>query len=243
MERAKRFDSVIFDLDGTLWDATEVTAAAWAEVLRRHPDVKPAVYPDLNAIRLYMGRTCEEMARILFPDLPFSEAFALMEESCAFENEWLPVRGGKLWPGVPETLAELKKKGYRLSVVSNCQEGYIEAFLDAHRFRDLFEDFESSGRTGHGKADNIREVIRRGALSSPVYVGDTCLDADGAHAAGIPFVYCRYGFGETFGRQKARRFEYAADRFRDLPSVLESDPCASCPSDSFGTTAAPDGDN
>ena len=225
-----RFDGVIFDLDGTLWDATEVTAAAWTEVLRRHPDVTPAVYPDLAAVRLYMGRTCEEMAGILFPSLPFADAFALVEESCAYENEWLPKHGGKLWPDVPETLAAMKEAGYRLSVVSNCQEGYIESFLDAHRFRDLFEDFESSGRTGHGKAYNIREVIRRGRLSSPVYVGDTCFDADGAHEAGIPFVYCRYGFGETFGRQKAERYEYAVDRFGELLPLLEN-------------AAAPDADN
>ena len=220
----KRFDSVIFDLDGTLWDATGVTAATWVEVLGRHPDVTPAMKLDRNAVCRYMGLTNEELAGIFFPSLPYEAAFALMQESCALENEWLPVRGGILWPGVEETLRALKEEGYRLFVVSNAQDGYIESFLTAHRFWDLFEDRESSGRTGHGKAENIRDVILRRGLNSPVYVGDTVSDAEGAHGAGIPFVYCRYGFGETFGRGRTADYEYAVDRFdrygrRDLQGV------------------------
>ena len=218
----KRFDSVIFDLDGTLWDATGVTADTWVEVLARHPDVTPAMPLDRDAVCRYMGLTNEELAGIFFPSLPYETAFSLMEESCALENEWLPVRGGILWPGVAETLERLKNEGYRLFVVSNAQDGYVESFLTAHRFWDLFEDRESSGRTGRGKADNIRDVIRRRGLNAPVYVGDTISDAEGAHGAGIPFVYCRYGFGETFGRGRTDDYEYAVDRFDELPELLDN---------------------
>ena len=217
-----RFDSVIFDLDGTLWDATAVTAETWVEVLARHPDVRPALPLDREAVRRYMGLTNEELAGIFFPALPYEEAFALMNESCALENRWLPERGGELWPGVPETLAALREEGYRLFVVSNAQDGYIEAFLTAHRLWDVFEDFECSGRTGRGKAENILDVIRRRELRAPVYVGDTLSDEEGARGAGIPFVYCRYGFGETCGRGRCSRFDYAVDRFSDLPNVLRA---------------------
>lgn len=218
----KRFDSVIFDLDGTLWDATGVTAETWVEVMRRHPEITPAVPLDRDSVCRYMGLTNEELAGIFFPALPFEEAFALMGESCALENEWLPVRGGVLWPGVPETLARLRRDGYRLFVVSNAQDGYVEAFLTAHRLWDVFEDRESSGRTGRGKAENILDVIRRRDLHSPVYVGDTVSDRDGARGAGIPFVYCRYGFGESFGRGRVDDWDMAVDRFSDLPEVLEA---------------------
>lgn len=225
-----RFDSVIFDLDGTLWDATGVTAGTWVEVLRRHPDVQPALPLTRDTVCRYMGLTNEELPGIFFPTLPYEKAFALIEESCALENERLPVRGGTLWPGVPETLEKLREDGYRLFVVSNAQDGYVEAFLTAHRFWGVFEDHESSGRTGRGKADNIRDVIRRRGLASPVYVGDTVSDEEGAREAGIPFVYCRYGFGESFGRGKANRYDMAVDRFADLPAVLET---AAVPGKSF----------
>ena len=210
------FDSLIFDLDGTLWDASSVTAETWREVLSRHPDVTPALPLDRDAVCRYMGLTNEELAGIFFPTLPFEEAFALMRESCDLENRWLPERGGILYPGVPETLAALKAEGYRLFVVSNAQDGYIESFFTAHGFWDLFEDRESSGRSGKGKAENIRDVIRRRGLRRSAYVGDTVSDRDGARGAGIPFIYCLYGFGEVWGRGRTEDYDAAIARFADL---------------------------
>ncbi|MBR4204025.1 MAG: HAD family hydrolase [Clostridia bacterium] len=219
----KKFDGVLFDLDGTLWDASSVTAQTWVEVLARHLDVKATVELNRESVCRYMGLTNEELAGIFFPALSFQEAFSLMEESCALENLWLPERGGILYPGVPETLALLKEAGYRLFVVSNAQDGYIESFLTAHRLWDVFEDRESSGRSGKNKAENIRDVMNRRGVERGVYVGDTVSDAEGAHGAGIPFVYCLYGFGETWGRGKTDDYEYAVSRFADLPQILEQD--------------------
>ena len=48
-------DGVIFDLDGTLWDATEVTAETWVEVLKNHPEVKPKLPLDIHTIKKYMA--------------------------------------------------------------------------------------------------------------------------------------------------------------------------------------------
>lgn len=214
------YDSVIFDLDGTLWDASSVTAETWIEVLRRHPGLSCKVELNAHNVKTYMGLTNEELAGIFFPDLPFDDAFALMRESCALENEWLPVRGGTLYPHVRETLEQLKKNGYRLFIVSNCQDGYIEAFLDAHRMRDVIEDWECSGRTKLPKSDNIRDIIRRNALNSSVYVGDTISDSSAARKAQIPFIYCRYGFGEAYRRGKTDDYDAAVETISTLPSLL-----------------------
>ena len=59
-----------------------------------------------------------------------------MDEMCSYENEYLSIHGGTLYPGLEDTLKELKKN-YRLFIVSNCQSGYIEAFLHAHIIRKL----------------------------------------------------------------------------------------------------------
>ena len=48
-------DGVIFDLDGTLWDATEVTAETWVEVLKKHPEVKPKLPLDIHTIKNTWG--------------------------------------------------------------------------------------------------------------------------------------------------------------------------------------------
>ena len=104
------------------------TAGNGEDVPRRHPELRPAVPLDRDTVCRYMGLTNEELAGIFFPSLPYETAFSLMEESCALENEWLPVRGGILWPGVEDTLVQLKTEGYRLFVVSNAQDGYVEGF-------------------------------------------------------------------------------------------------------------------
>ena len=226
----RRFDGVLFDLDGTLWDATEVTEKTWVEVLRRHPDVEPGLPLTHETVCRYMGLTNEELAGIFFPDLPYPAAFRLMEESCELENRWLPEVGGRLYPDVPETLGRLRELGYPLFVVSNAQDGYIESFLTAHRLWDVFADYEASGRSGKNKAENIRDVARRNGLTAPVYVGDTVSDANGAHGAGIPLIYAKWGFGERWGRGKTDDYEFSADRFADLPDLLENIPteAASC---------------
>ena len=94
------YDSILFDLDGTLWDATHVTAKIWPTVLARHPEVHRTITE--ADVQAYMGRTNEELASLLFPDLPYDKAFGLMMESCAVENELLLAHGGKLYPEIPK---------------------------------------------------------------------------------------------------------------------------------------------
>ena len=214
-------DGVIFDLDGTLWDATEVTAETWVEVLGRHPDVKCAEELNLSTIKKYMGLTNEELARIFFPELDYESAFALMGESCALENEWLPQRGGRLYPGVRETLESLHRRGLKLFIVSNCQDGYIEAFLTAHKMYDVISDWESSGRSGKNKSENIKDIVIRNSLVSPVYVGDTISDSTGARGAGVPFIYAKYGFGEENGRGRTDDYDACIQRISELESILK----------------------
>ncbi len=214
-------DGVIFDLDGTLWDATAVTAETWIEVLKRHPNVTPAQPLNTETVKKYMGLTNEELAGVFFPDMTFADAFALMNESCMLENKWLPSRGGRLYTHVRETLECLYETGERLFIVSNCQDGYIEAFLTAHKMFDLFTDWESSGRSGKNKAENIKDIVKRNSIQSPVYVGDTISDSVGARGAGIPFIYAEYGFGEENGRGKTDDFDESINDISQLTMILK----------------------
>ena len=103
--------------------------------------------------------------------------------------------GGILFPGEEEVLASLSGR-YRLFIVSNCQDGYIEAFFQAHGLGKYFADFENPGRTGLPKADNIALVVERNGLKRPLYIGDTQGDFDAAAKAGVPFLHAAYGFGQ-----------------------------------------------
>ena len=209
------FEHILFDLDGTLWDATEVTAETWVEVLKNHPEVKPKLPLDIHTIKKYMGLTNEELAGVFFPDLPYEKAFAMMNASCDLENKWLPERGGRLYPHDRETLLKLCEMGLRLFIVSNCQDGYIEAFIKAHHMEKYFEDTECWGRTRLSKGESNKILIARNHLKNPIYVGDTAGDYQSAVDAGIPFVYAAYGFGEV------QDCAYEIQSIRELPEVLE----------------------
>lgn len=217
-----RADSVIFDLDGTLWDATMITSAAWDIMRDKHPDIPFAVLPTPENIKKYMGLTNEELAGVFMPSLPFDEAFALMNESCLYENRLLESGGGGLYRGVREMLAALSTKGLRLFVVSNCQSGYIEAFIASHKLDGVFDDTECSGSTGLPKRDNIMLIIDRNSLLAPVYVGDTVSDETASRAAGIPFIYAKYGFGESGMRGRAGSWDEEISSPSELCGIINN---------------------
>lgn len=186
--------AVIFDLDGTLWDATKQIVPAWNTVFGRHADIAREVTEE--EMHGYMGKTIEEIAAIALPDKDSTKAVSVLMECCAEQNGYLREKGGMLYPNLIPTLCELKKR-YDLCVVSNCVDGYLQAFMEYHKMQNYFMDFEMSGRTGKPKGDNIRLIMERNGIGQVVYVGDTQSDMEAADRAGIPFIYAEYGFGKV----------------------------------------------
>ena len=186
------FDSILFDLDGTLWDAVPQICAAWNLAIARSGHA----LPPLTVEQLFpcMGMLLPDIGRRLFPALGGEDRAALTALCCEIENDYLAQHGGTLYPGVAGEIPALARL-YRLYIVSNCQEGYIEAFFDSTGLGDCFSGYESAGHTGRPKAENIRLVVEREGLKAPVYLGDTAMDAAAAHAAGVPFLHAAYGFG------------------------------------------------
>ncbi|MGR3764313.1 HAD family hydrolase [Rossellomorea sp. NS-SX7] len=204
-------DSIIFDLDGTLWDSRETVLKAWNGVIRRHDKVKNELTS--QQLKETMGLQMDEIGRKLFPQLNDEEREAFLSACSEVETQHLSEKGGILYNRVEEVLISLAKK-YRLFIVSNCQHGYIEAFYEYHRLEKHFIDYENPGRTGLSKGENIKLIIERNNLKQPVYVGDTEGDQKAAQSAGIPFVYARYGFGE------AKVYDYSVDSFEELMEIF-----------------------
>lgn len=194
-----KYKSILFDLDGTLWDSSVVVERAWIEALDVQPDI--ARVPTREELQQVMGMNSVDLMAKLFPYLSVERRAQLFEEICQVEMAHLLKQGGVLFPGMEDTVKELSKTR-QLFIVSNFNDGYIECFLDAHHMRPYFTDWECVGRTGLQKGDNIRLVVERNGLESPVYVGDTPIDYEAAQKAGIPFLHAAYGFGEVPGVQK-----------------------------------------
>jgi len=201
-------DSIIFDLDGTLWDSSEEVCIAWNEVLKDFNIGRKEVTVDDMAS--CMGMLLADIGKKLFPDLEDELVLKLITSCCHKENEYLAKNGAKLYDNLELVLEKLSKK-YKLFIVSNCNDGYIESFFAAHKLEKYFTDTECPGRTGLNKAENNKLIIKRNNLKSPIYVGDTQGDCNSAKEAGIPFVYAKYGFGKD-----VKGYDYTIDNIEKL---------------------------
>lgn len=187
-------DSIIFDVDGTLWDSTDIVAKAWTEVIQQKTDLDMII----TAEKLHglFGQILPDIAKQIFTEETPERQLELINMCCDEEHRALLLTPPAPFPGMEETLAELSKK-YKLYMVSNCEAGYIEVFLEATGFAPYFQGHLCPGDTGNAKASNILQIIREHNLKSPVYVGDTAGDYKATKEAQIPFVFASYGFGDV----------------------------------------------
>jgi phosphoglycolate phosphatase len=191
-KKIARTDAIGFDLDGTLWDAVDPIMTSWSEVLSARGEIKKNPYSGRSSG--VMGLGPRDIVKKLFGYLPEKTGMEIFDACTEAEIRHMRAYGGRLFAGLEETLDALVAR-YSLFIVSNCQSGYIEAFLDYHKLHKYFCDFECAGRTGLSKGENLALVISRNGFRAPVFLCDTQGDADAAKAAGIPFVFARYGFG------------------------------------------------
>lgn len=182
---------IIFDLDGTLWNSVDSVAESWNIVGERRLGKNFNITTE--TLSRYMGKTMDQFLTI-FDGVKPEQAKLLLDECMEYELEYLREKPGTLYPKVREVLEELSKE-YRLFIVSNCQVGYIETFLEVMNMESLFEDYEDYGRTGLPKGENIKILVERAKIKDAIYVGDTQGDYEATMVADIPFIFASYGFG------------------------------------------------
>ncbi len=205
-------ESLIFDIDGTLWDSTGIVAEGYNLQLRREGLEHLCVTAD-DLKRLF-GKTMTEIADCMFPHMAPEARYGLMERCMATEQEYLhrdPCRVG--FPGVKETLLALKKS-HRLFIVSNSQKGYPEIVIQKMGLEGVFEGHMCYGDTGLPKGDTIRLLMERYGIEDACYIGDTQTDYEATLKAGVPFVFCSYGFGSPVG------WSHKIEGFSDLLTLF-----------------------
>ena len=203
--------SIIFDLDGTLWDSTGCVCAIWNRVLNKYEDISLMIAQE--TVSKMMGKTMDEIGKTLFPNLTEERRQQIIVDFGNEEVNYLSQKGAILYEGLEETL-QILSLDYNLYIVSNCQDGYVEAFLHAHQLKSYFKDYEMSGRTGLDKGHNIKLIMKRNVIEQAFYVGDTEVDEEASRFAGIPFIYASYGFG------KAKNPDMIIHSIKELPKVL-----------------------
>ena len=181
-------NSILFDLDGTLWDTTIEVEKVWNEIALEY-----GLEIGKNQIKNIMGLDKKEIIESLFKNnnKDGNEFITKCQEK---EIEYLRENGGHIYNNTIKTIIELANK-YNLYIISNCQEGYIESFLEYYSLHQFFKDFECSGKTGMSKYENINSVLKRNNILKAIYVGDTQKDFESADKNKLPFIWAEYGFG------------------------------------------------
>ena len=201
---------IIFDLDGTLWDTVNLAVKGWNEVLGKYDFCKLLTR---SLMESYMGKTLEQIAELHMPDLDYDTRMKIAKECDKNSYKVLNSSCGEIYPKVEETLNSMKDE-YSFYCVSNSENGYVQIFMEVSHLGYLFDDFEMAGRTGKCKGENIKMVAERNNLDMACYVGDTVMDKEASVIANVPFIYAKYGFGDTDS-------EFVLQQFSDLPKVAE----------------------
>lgn len=185
----------IFDLDGTLWDATNIISTSWNKTLSTDGRYTKKISPDL--LKKEFGKTVSIIADNIFSEFDKSTRNELIEKCFLTQERDLQLTAKHiLYPHVIETLKMLSEKN-NIYIISNCQAGYIEIFINKYNLKDYITDIECFGNTGKCKADNIVSLMKRNQIKDAYYIGDTMGDYEAATKAGIPFIHASYGYGEV----------------------------------------------
>lgn len=189
-----KYDSIIFDLDGTLWDSSANVVVAWQTAKEQVDYIKEDfTRPKIHSIT---GMTYKAIFETLLPYLTEEQREEFKTLAGKYELEILYQKGGDLYPGLEAALQQLSKK-YKLFIVSNCQSGYIEVFFKISGFEHYFMGHQCYGTKNQPKAENIIDIVNDHDLKAPVYVGDTMGDYNAATKADVPFIFADYGFGKV----------------------------------------------
>ena len=213
----KDFDTYIFDLDGTLLSSLEDLAASTNYALRW------AGMPErtLEEVRMFVGNGVKLLMERAIPDGQqnprFEEVYAKFREHYLMHN----LDRTRPYDGVLELLAELKRRGKKLAIVSN---KFYAATQDlAHHF------FADTIEVAIGERENIRkkpapdtvlEALRQLGASKDgaVYIGDSDVDVMTAKNSGLPCISVLWGF-----RDKEFLIEHGATLFIEKPYQLLPD--------------------
>ena len=206
------FDSLIFDMDGTMWDAVNSYCKIWDVTSDSFGIDRKVTRSELLAT---MGLTIDQIFDRLFPNSDFDRAMYL-DELSKNERQMMPVLGGVLYPGVADGVKRLCQK-YKLFMASNCGADGLRNFLKFTKLEPYFTDTITFGETLHDKPYNIRLLVQRNGLNSPLYIGDTAGDCASSHKAGVKMLHVTYGFGTCTDA------DYSAGSFEELTDKLMSD--------------------
>lgn len=217
------YRKILFDLDGTLTDPKEGICKSVQYALLafgiEEPDIEkltPFIGPPLkNSFMEFYGLSEEQAVAAVEK---YRERFSV---TGLYENE--------VYAGIPQMLANLQEKGYRLAIASSKPTIYVKRILEHFLLDSYFDVIMGSELDGRrvNKDEVIREALTELFLGEPVchaqvvMVGDRKFDVEGAQALGMECIGVEYGYADSGELQEAGA-SYVVSTVAELEDLLLS---------------------
>lgn len=201
----KKYNTVIFDLDGTLMDTLEDLADAVNEILRRNG------YPvrTIQEVRRIVGNGLRQTLTLCLPEGTDGEVVdRLLPEFASYYQAHCQVKT-KPYDGIEDALRELNKRGFKLAIVSNKRDEAVKT-LNRECFAEYVKvaigENESAGIRKKPAPDTVYQALRElgSTKEQAVYVGDSEVDRMTAENAGLPCISVDWGFRDREELEKLK---------------------------------------
>lgn len=210
-----RYKTIIFDCDGVLLDSNHIKEDAFYSIgLNFFGPEAAAFIRDYH--RTNGGVSRYEKFRLLLEKWPAKATLErlLVEFAARIHDALLTCPEAE---GLRTVLSNLKKRSFRMFIVSGADEKELRGLMDKRGLSDFFDGIFGSPFT---KTQIIQELAAKAAMITPVvFVGDSKTDFDAAQSAGIDFV-----FSKEFSKVNPEYFGLAIDSMscvRRLMDILE----------------------
>lgn len=195
----KKYELVIFDVDGTLLDTTEGVLSAVKYTIAQF-DFAPL--SDAQLCR-FIGPPIQNS----FADAYGLKGDILQDIATVFRNEYKEhtLLQARPYDGIYDVFAGLRERKVKTAIATYKREDYALTLLKYFHFDSYTEIMHGADHENRlKKSDIIKLCIHESGvsdLSQVLMVGDTDNDAQGAHALGIDFLAVSFGFGYQKGEK------------------------------------------
>lgn len=192
-------EAMIFDMDGTLLQTETLLLPAYHKMfdILREEGHHEGETPDEQIILGSLGQLMDKLWANVLPDGTQEARKRADELLLQLELEALKEPHASLYPGVLETLRQLRQEGVRLFVASNGLEHYVKGIVEAREMLPLFEGLYSAGEhQTSSKVDLVHLLMQTHGIKSAWMVGDRSSDVEAGKGNGQTVIGCQYaGFG------------------------------------------------
>ncbi|MBQ9461121.1 MAG: HAD family hydrolase [Clostridia bacterium] len=226
---------LLFDFDGTIHDTKHLYGCAFRkayEMLVENGMANERYYTD-DEVSKYLGVSAPDMWNSFMPELPDEMKHSA---SMLIGKEMIDgVLNGQavLYDGIIEVLSELKSRGCRLMILSNCRRSYMDAHRRASGLDRFFEDYFCAEEYGFiPKHEIFLHIKKKYPGCTFIMTGDRASDIEVGRRNSLPAIGCLYGFAAPGELDQA---DMLASSPADIPGCVTSvtsvtsvmlDPCS-----------------